>query len=90
LDYRLPLLYPDFSLGQLAYFKRIRAVVSAGYVNLEERNYAPQTFGLGVNLDFNIFKYTLPDVSFGAKLTYLNHPQASQKLYPTYGFSYSY
>ncbi|MFZ4863027.1 hypothetical protein ACL9RF_12685 [Sphingobacterium sp. Mn56C] len=90
LDYRLPLLYPDFSLGQLAYFKRIRAVVSAGYLNLEERNYAPQTFGLGVNLDFNIFKYTLPDVSFGAKLTYLNHPQASQKLYPTYGFSYSY
>ncbi|NGM62746.1 hypothetical protein G5B30_12565 [Sphingobacterium sp. SGG-5] len=90
MDYRLPLAYPDWSIGSLAYIKRIKGDLSADYQNIETADWAPKTYSAGLSLDFNLFKYPLPVFSAGGHLTYVNDPRATQKLIPTFSFTYAY
>ncbi len=89
-DYRLPLAYPDWSIGSLAYIKRIKANLSADYQNIETADWTPKTSSIGVSLDLNVFKYPLPIFSLGSRLTYINDARAKQKLIPTFSFNYTY
>ncbi|MBL1410017.1 hypothetical protein [Sphingobacterium faecale] len=89
-DYRLPLSYPDLSIGQFAYIKRIRARLSANYQNIHQANLIPKSNSLGIDLDFNLFKYNLPLFTASIKGTYINDSKASKTIFPTFGFSYSY
>ena len=90
LDYRLPIAYPDWSIGQLAYIKRIRGVVSTDFLNVHSSNGKPNSYGVGLSLDFNIFKYNLPEFSFDTKISYLSHSKSTQTFLPTFGINYSY
>lgn len=90
MNYRFPIAYPDWSVGNLAYIKRFHGYFFADYQNLQDSNGAPVSFGLGLSADFNMFKYVLPDFGVGAKLTYINHPSAQGDLVPSFSLSYTY
>lgn len=89
-DYRLPISYPDLSIGQLAYIKRIRARLSANYQNIHHTTLTPKSNSLGLDVDFNLFKYTLPLFTASIKGTYIHDSKAKQRLFPTFGLSYNY
>ena len=42
IDYVMPLLYPDFSIGRLIYLKRIRTSLFYDFANLERNNYSKE------------------------------------------------
>ncbi len=89
-DYRLPISYPDLSIGQIAYIKRIRARLSANYQNIHKANLAPKSNSLGIDIDFNLFKYNFPLFTASVKGTYINDSKATKKVFPTFGLSYTY
>ncbi|WP_437918255.1 hypothetical protein [Sphingobacterium sp. LRF_L2] len=89
INYRLPLFYPDWSLGNLAYIKRFQGLLFSDFQNIHKST-APKSFGLGISADFNVFRYILPDINVAAKLTYLNDNTTAQNIIPTFGLSYSY
>jgi hypothetical protein len=89
-DYRLPLAYPDWSIGSLAYIKRIRANISADYQNIWTADFAPKTTGAEIAFDINLFKYPLPLFTLAGRITYINDSKAKQQYVPTFSFSYAY
>ncbi|MCA5005444.1 hypothetical protein [Sphingobacterium bovistauri] len=89
-DYKLPLLYPDLSIGQLAYIKRIHGQLSADYLNIHNTDLAPKSLSAGLNFDFNLFKYNEPLFTFSVLGTYLNDSRINKKFSPTFSLSYSY
>ena len=88
-NYRLPLFYPDWSIGSLAYIKRFQGLLFSDFQNID-RSLTPKSFGIGVSADCNVFRYVLPDVNVSAKVTYINDNTAPTKIVPTFGLSYSY
>ncbi|NGM66707.1 hypothetical protein [Sphingobacterium sp. SGR-19] len=88
-SYRLPLFYPDWSIGSLAYIKRFQGLLFSDFQNVDE-SLAPKSFGIGLSADLNVFRYVLPDINVSTRLTYINDNTASNKIVPTFGFSYSY
>jgi hypothetical protein len=73
VDYRFPFLYPDFSLGKLAYFKRLKAAffydfawlsvpahdeTGRLYPNYSELNM--KSLGLELSSDFHILRFFAP------------------------------
>lgn len=90
VDYRFPLAYPDWSIGQLAYIKRIRADLTADYQNLSTAGTAPKTAGGALSIDFNLFKYPLPLFTVSGRVTHIDDPNAKQSFVPTFSFGYSY
>ena len=90
LNYRLPLAYPDWALGSLAYIKRFHGYLFADYQNIHKSELAPKVYGLGLSMDFNLLRYKLPDFGVGAKLSYINDASAKQRFVPNFSFNYSY
>lgn len=90
IDYRFPLAYPDWSIGQLAYIKRIRAELSADYQNLSSSSLSPKTAGGAISIDFNLFKYPLPLFTLSGRITHINDANAKQSFAPSFSFGYSY
>ena len=89
-DYKLPLAYPDLSIGQFAYIKRIHSQLSADYLNIHDSSLSPKSFSAGLNFDFNIFKYNEPLFTFSALGTYINDVRVNKKFNPTFSLSYNY
>ncbi|MBE8715419.1 hypothetical protein [Sphingobacterium hungaricum] len=90
LNYRLPIAYPDWALGSFSYLKRIQGLIFTDYQNIENSSFQPKSMGIGLSLDFNLFRYALPEFNVGSRLTYINDASATQKIVPTFSFSYSY
>lgn len=90
LNYRFPIAYPDWTIGSLAYIKRFHGYFFADYQNLHDSDIAPKTYGIGLSVDLNIFRYKLPDIGIGSKLSYINDASAKNKIVPSFSFSYSY
>lgn len=89
-NYRFPITYPDLSIGQFAYIKRIHAELSADYLNIHKSSASPKSIGAGLNFDFNLFKYNEPLFTFSILGTYINDSQVNKKLSPNFRLSYSY
>lgn len=90
LDYRLPLTYPDLSIGQLAYLKRIYAGLSANYLNIHESSFNPQSISASLFFDFNLFKYNLPNFAIETKVNYITAKNPRKNFVPVFSFSYNY
>jgi hypothetical protein len=67
LDYLLPLFYPDFSLGSLAYFKRIKSALfydyGQGTYNDEQGNSITtsyQSVGIDLRTDIHFLRHLAP------------------------------
>lgn len=88
-NYRLPLFYPDWSVGSVAYIKRFQGLLFSDFQNID-KSIAPKSFGIGLSADLNVFRYVLPDINISTKLTYINDDTAKSKLFPTLGLSYSH
>ncbi|WP_243835899.1 TolB-like translocation protein [Sphingobacterium paludis] len=89
VNYRLPLFYPDWSIGSLAYIKRFQGLLFSDFQNVHNSS-SPKSFGIGISADFNVFRYVLPDVNVAARLAYINDATATRKVMPTFGLSYTY
>jgi hypothetical protein len=78
LEYELPLFYPDFSIGPIAYIQRVRgmAFVNGGTVkgnfNNSGNNFkeSPKSLGVGVTLDLNLFRQNFI-FDLGVKYSYV-------------------
>ena len=90
INYRFPLLYPDWSVGSLAYIKRLHGYLFTDYQNIKQSNWQPTSLGIGLSVDLNLFRYKLPDFGLGTKLTYINHPSVHGKIIPSFSFNYNY
>jgi len=88
-NYRMPISYPDWAIGSLAYVKRFQGLLFADFQNVHRKT-APKSFGIGLSADLNLFRYVQPNFNISAKLTRINDRTASQKLIPSFGWSYSY
>ena len=82
-DYRIPLVYPDLSLGQLVYLKRIKTSVFYDYAWLSapilDQNdkiipnhyqFEMNSFGLELTSDMNILRFFAP-IDLGVRSIYL-------------------
>ncbi len=81
-EYRLPLIYPDFNIGKLAYIKRIKATVFYDYAWLsipirdKNGNLHPnsitgtmKSYGIELNSDLHILRFFAP-VELGIRTVY--------------------
>mgnify|MGYP001161155380 FL=1 len=78
LEYELPLFYPDFSIGPIAYVQRVRgmAFLNGGTVEGISNNGSnrfketPKSLGFGITLDLNLFRQTFM-FDLGVKYAYV-------------------
>ncbi len=67
LNYKFPLLYPDFSLGPLAYFKRIKTTLfyDGGIGVTEDSSWNLQSTGIELTSDMHVLRFVFPlDLGF--------------------------
>ncbi len=78
-NYHYPLLYPDFGLANIVYFKRVRANTFYDYtVGKSLRTGKTQPFGtVGQELFFDTRWWNQQDVSFGIRYNHLLHTNLS-------------
>jgi hypothetical protein len=79
IDYALPLLYPDWNLGVLAYFKRVRLDAFVDYAreegrfssgdNLYSYKESFSSFGAEINADLHVLRFSSP-VDLGIRVGY--------------------
>ena len=67
IDYRLPIADPDFAVGRLLYFQRIKGNIFADFgqgtvitANNKSQKYAYNTFGVDLSTIFNIMRFNVP------------------------------
>jgi len=90
MQYRFPLAYPDWTIGRLAYIKRLKAGFFADYQNLTDQAIHPKTWGMQVSADLNVLRFYLPNFEVGMRATYINDKSATQKVVPSFTLGYSY
>lgn len=89
-SYRLPLAYPDWGIGNLAYIKRFYGGFFADFEDVNSHHrFSPRTFGAELRASMNLMRFYLPDFDAGIKLIYVNET-APNKIIWTYGVTYSY
>ncbi|MBC7914436.1 MAG: hypothetical protein H7Y07_09970 [Pyrinomonadaceae bacterium] len=84
LDYRLPLFYPDWELGPLAYIKRFKAGLFADFDNIDQKKtFAPRSYGFDLRADMNLLRFPLPNFDLGGKVTFLNEKSKQNPIFET-------
>jgi hypothetical protein len=71
INYKLPLLYPDLSIGPFAYIKRIKTNLFFDYAlgkNSPNKNYM-QSYGAELTADLHVLRLLLP-TDMGARFIY--------------------
>ena len=77
-EYELPLFYPDFSIGPIAYIQRVRGTgfINGGTIEGNLNNggttftESPKSAGVGITLDLNLFRQTFM-FDLGVKYSYV-------------------
>lgn len=88
LDYRLPLFYPDWEIGPLAYVKRIKGGLFADFQNVGKGNsFSPKSYGAEFRGDMNLLRFYLPNFDVGGKIIFLNEKPRQN---PIFEFMASY
>lgn len=84
LDYRMPLFYPDWELGPLAYIKRFKAGLFADFQNVKRGNsLSPQSYGAELRADMNLLRFYLPNFDIGGKIIFLNEKSQQKPIFET-------
>ncbi len=73
-DYALPIFYPDFKFGKIAYIQRLRMNMFFDYMKVYdgEKNDQLQSFGAEFNMEFNPFRYSYL-TQLGVEVAYTNN-----------------
>ncbi len=70
IDYAMPLLYPDLSLSQYFYLKRIRTNLFYDYgLGQDKKTVNYQSLGIDLIFDSNFFTFIIP-IDFGIRYSY--------------------
>lgn len=84
LNYRMPLFYPDWELGPLAYIKRLKMGLFADFENIGHgRSFSPRSFGLELRGDMNLLRFYLPNFDIGGKVVFLNDRPGRKPIFET-------
>jgi hypothetical protein len=85
LDYRLPLFYPDWELGPLAYIKRFKAGFFADFENIDSgrRSFTPRSYGAELRADMNLLRFPLPNFDLGGRIIFLNEKSIQNPIFET-------
>lgn len=90
-NYRMPLAYPDWGIGPLAFVKRLKGGVFADFQNVGKGEpFSPRTYGAELRADLNLLRFYLPVFDVGAKLVIANEASAPRRAFVTYSLAYSY
>ncbi|WP_423149381.1 TolB family protein [Rubrolithibacter danxiaensis] len=90
LDYKFPLFYPDWTLGPIAYIKRIKAGFFTDFENIRfHHSFSPQTFGAELSADMNLLRFYLPNFDIGGKIIFINKKPQQNPIFET-SISYSF
>ncbi|MFM6954838.1 MAG: hypothetical protein ACKOWL_07615, partial [Sphingobacteriaceae bacterium] len=90
LDYRLPLAYPDWEIGSLAYIKRIRGGLFADFENIgPNKAFSPRTYGFELRADVNLLRFYLPNFVMGGKMIFTSDQSVKKPIFE-FGLTYSY
>ena len=90
IDYRFPIAYPDWEIGNLAYIKRLKGGLFTHFENFaRNEKYGPRTMGAELRADMNLLRFYLPIFDIGIKTIYVNEPTNKKWLFE-FGFAYSY
>jgi hypothetical protein len=86
LDYRLPLFYPDWELGPLAYIKRFKAGIFADFENIDSgrKAFSPRSFGAELRADMNLLRFPLPNFDVGGRIIFLNNQNTIPRQNPIF------
>lgn len=70
--YSFPLLYPDFGIGPIVYFKRLRSDLFFDYGYLSDQNTEEKLYSVGVDLNSEMNFLRIPySLEFGLRASYL-------------------
>lgn len=87
-DYRLPLFYPDWEIGPLAYVKRFKGGLFADFENVGKgHRFSPRSYGAELRADMNLLRFYLPNFDIGGKMIILNQKPRQN---PVFEFMASY
>ncbi len=67
LNYKLPLMYPDWEIGPLAYIKRLKGAVFTDFENLGKGS-GLRSYGAELSTDMNLLRYYLPNFELATKI----------------------
>ncbi len=89
IDYRLPIADPDFAIGRLLYFQRIKGNIFADFgqgtvlgANNKRQLFAYNTFGVDLSTIFNIMRFTAP-IEMGVRFALTpNEPRQKYQITP--------
>lgn len=91
LDYQMPLAYPDWTIGPIAYIKRLKGGFFADFQNIGRgAPFQPRTYGAELRADMNLLRFYLPVFDVGIKLVMANEVAASRRPFITYSIGYNY
>lgn len=91
MDYRMPLAYPDWSIGSFAFIKRLKGGLFADFENIGQGGrQQPRTYGAELRMDMNLLRFYLPVFDVGARLVVANDAAAPGRAFVTYSIAYSY
>ena len=87
VDYKFPVLYPDFSIGKLAYIKRLKSSLFYDYawlsVPVQDENgkiypnyneLKMKSFGLELTSDLHVLRFFAP-IEIGFRTVYRPYPE---------------
>jgi len=84
LNYRMPVFYPDWELGPLAYIKRVKLGLFADFENVGHgRTFSPRSFGAELRGDMNLLRFYLPNFDIGGKVVFLNEKPSRKPIFET-------
>ncbi|MBC8051727.1 MAG: hypothetical protein H7Y13_01545 [Sphingobacteriaceae bacterium] len=84
LDYRLPLFYPDWELGPLAYIKRFKGGIFADFENIDsKKRFSPASFGAELRADMNLLRFPLPNFDLGGRVIFINGKSTENPIFET-------
>ncbi len=74
-NYALPLFYPDWAIGPIAYIKRFKANIFYDYTETLNEVHYLRSYGLELNAHTHLFRFVAP-ITLGLRFTY-NHNRQS-------------
>lgn len=90
LNYKFPIVYPDFEIGPLAYIKRIKANLFSDFEDVGIAGESKlRTYGVQLLADVNFLRFILPEFELGLKGIAVNENNP-RRFILQYSLSYSY
>src|SRR5690606_37996809 len=66
LNYKFPLMYPDWEIGPLAYVKRFKGAVFSDFENVNKGS-GLTSYGAELSADMNLLRFYPPNYEFATK-----------------------